>query len=71
MKDRDISPEAVAYFLSTDDFPSYTHEYHIPSDMLLTALEEAKEEADYSPEDMVDYKRGVYDVVEKIMKYYE
>lgn len=71
MKDRDINPEEVAYFLNTDDFPSFSSMYHIPSDMLLTALEEAKEEADYSPEDMVDYKRGVYDVVEKIMKYYE
>ena len=71
MKDRDINPEEVTYFLSTDDFPSFSSMYHIPSDMLLATLEEVKEEADYSPEDMVDYKRGVYDVIEKIMKYYE
>lgn len=71
MKDRDISPEEVAYFLSSDDFPKFLAMYHIPSDMLLATLEEAKEKADCSPEDMVDYKRGVYDVVEKIMKYYE
>lgn len=71
MKDKDISPEEVAYFLSIDDFPRFLHMYHIPSDILLATLEEAKEEADCSPEDMADYKRGVYDVVEKIMKYYE
>ena len=71
MKDREVSPEEVSYFLTIDNYPRYSCLYHIPSDMLLATLEEAKEEADYSPEDMVDYKRGVYDVVEKIMKYYK